>query len=107
MRPELKEVTMAEIDAVMSPQTPVEEPSFYSQSPLTLTGDSPGGNKRSATPEVEVIQPFQHKFEVMKLDEEELLHPTQSNHTPTPAPEENNDSRENHTILEEDEREKT
>jgi hypothetical protein len=94
MRPELKEVTMAEIDAVMNPQTPTGDE--YSNCFLNSTADDGYCNSPSKRGSSEIIQPFQHKFEVMKLDEEDLL-----NHT------ENNDVRENHTIIEEDEREKT
>jgi len=115
MRPELKEVTMAEIDAVMNPQTP-DDVFLLNQppSPLPPPPTSPGGGgpKLAGTPEI--IQPFQHKFEVMKLDEEELLHPpssNQQNHQNHQHDEVNNDkdaNRENHTIIEEeDEREKT
>ncbi|XP_021956207.2 5'-AMP-activated protein kinase subunit gamma-2 isoform X3 [Folsomia candida] len=93
MRPELKEVTMADIEAVMSPQTPDETSQQQSLS-TSADGNSPVGGKRSGTPEV--IQPFQHKFEVMKLDEEELLHP---NHTDNSI---EKDVRENHTIIEEE-----
>lgn len=78
LRPELKEVTMADVEAAMCNNN--KEADFSVLRPETPTRGTP-----------EIIQQSQHKFEVLKLDEEEIL----GNHR------EEND-RENPTIIEEE-----
>jgi len=87
MRPELKEVTMADVEAAMCPLNNNENET-----------ESPQPVKTPSTPEV--IQQFQHKFEVLKLDENELLGKNRSDSL--------DNDRENPTIIEEeDDHEKT
>jgi hypothetical protein len=87
MRPELKEVTMADVEAAMCP---LNNNDNESESPPPVMKQ----------PSSEIIHQLQHKFEVLKLDENELL----GNHRGDSL----DNDRENPTIMEEeDDHEKT
>lgn len=61
---------MAEVDAVMNPL--IVSPPRASSSTPPPGEDTPPPPPQPSSPQPEIIQPFQHKFEVMRLSEDDL-----------------------------------